>query len=234
MLLRRLAYPTQLCDVEMHFRWERSCFSHIHRACASLIFERWMHALRFDKERLTPAKLDEFAKAVESKGAPLDVISAFIKGTLDPQSCPVCNQRLIYNGWKCIHCLKFYSLVTPDGIHIHVYGPIEGCRHDATLFKQSGLATILDKYFYAPDGKAFFIYGDPAYGIGPYLLSPFKGPAVTEEQALWNSKMSKVREAVEWDFRDLYTHFAFLSFTKKQESATAAMWTILHGINPTM
>lgn len=78
-------------------------------------------------------------------------------------------------------------------------------------------STILDKYFYAPGGKALFIYGNPAYGIGPHLLSPFKGPAVTKDQALWNSKMSKVRKAAEWGFRDLYTHFAFLSFTKNKK-----------------
>ena len=164
-----------------------------------------------------PEKLDKFAKAVKSKGAPLGLISAFINGTLDPQLCPVHNQHLIYNSWKCIHCLKFHSLVTPDGLHIHVYGPVKGRQHDATLYKQSGLATILDKYFYAPGGKALFIYGNPAYGIGPHLLSPFKGPAVTKDQALWNSKMSKVRKAAEWGFRDLYTHFAFLSFTKNKK-----------------
>ena len=129
MLLRCLAYPTQLCDVEMQFGWERSRFSHIHWVCTLIIFERCMHLLHFDKERLTPEKLDEFAKAVESKGAPLGLFLAFINGTLDPQSRPVRNQHLIYNGWKCIHCLKFHSLVTPNGLHMVLSKAVDTMQH---------------------------------------------------------------------------------------------------------
>lgn len=201
----------------MQFGWERSRFSRIHRICASTIYQRWKHLLRFDPHRLTPQKLEQYAQAIHAKGCPLKNISSFIDGTLDPNSRPVRNQRMVYNGWKRVHCLKFHSVVTPDGLHSHVYGPVEGRRHDETLYKQSGLAELLAKHFWTPAGEPLYVYGDPAYGIGAHLLSPYKGPAVTEDQRRWNSKMSKVREAVEWGFREVYANFAFMNFTKNKK-----------------
>ncbi|THU76384.1 hypothetical protein K435DRAFT_824585 [Dendrothele bispora CBS 962.96] len=163
MLLHRLAYPTRLCDVEMQIGWERSRFSRITRATALFLYDRWKHLLRFDPHRLTRHKLADCAFAVQQKGCPLDVIASFIDGTLQDTARPSRNQRILYNGWKRIHCLKYQILITPDGIIIHVFGPIEGRRHDSTAYKESGLVDILDRHFWGPDGQRLFIYGDPAY-----------------------------------------------------------------------
>ena len=105
-------------------------------------------------------KLESFAQAIHAKGAPLDCIAAIIDGTLQTNARSVRNQRLVYNGWKRFHCLKYHVLISPDGLIIHVYGPVAGRRQDQTVYKESGLAAILDKHFWTPDGHPLFIYGD--------------------------------------------------------------------------
>ena len=217
MLLRRLCYPTRLSDVEMQFGWEKTRFSRVTRTTATLIYNRWKHLLKFDPIRLTPQKLSEYAHAIHEKGCLLDVVVAFIDGTLRRISRPIRNQRLVYNRWKHVHCIKFHSLVAPDGLHIHVFGPVEGRRHDETLYKMSGLEALLARHFYDPSGKPLYIYGDPAYGLGPHLLSPYKGPSVTADQRRWNARMSQVREVVEWSFKEVSQQFAFLDFKSNQK-----------------
>ena len=48
-------------------------------------------------------------------------------------SVPGHNQRIIYNGHKHIHALKFQSIVAPNGLIANLFGPVEGCRHDSTM-----------------------------------------------------------------------------------------------------
>lgn len=214
MLLRRLAYPARSSDVEMMFGWERSRFTRIWQTTASLIYHRWRHLLRFDPTRLTPSKLQQYAKAISTKCGFEVPVWGFIDGTLRKVARPLLNQRILYNGWKRIHALKWHSVITPDGLHAHVFGPVEGRRHDETLYKESGLTKILDEYSWDPEGNPLAVYGDPAYGIGRHLLSPFKGAGLSDEQQAFNARMSKVREAVEWGFGDAVRQFAFLDFSK--------------------
>lgn len=214
MLLRRLAYPVRLSDLELTFGWERSRFSRISNATADLIYHRWHHLLRFDADCLTPAKLKQYAEAISAKGAPAKIVWGFIDGTLRKTARPVRNQHIIYNGWKRIHSLKWHSILTPDGLHSHIFGPVEGRRHDEMLYKLSGLTEILEQHSWDPDGNALAIYGDPAYGLSRHLLSPFKGSSLSPEEQQWNAKMSNVHEAVEWSFGDAVCQFAFLDFSK--------------------
>ena len=139
-------------------------------------------------------KLAKFGTAVAAKSAPLYVVVAPIDGALQKNAHPSNNQQLVYNGWKHIHCLKYHALMSPDGIVIHIYGPVDGRRHDKTVYKESGLASLLEKHLWTPDRQPLYIYGDPAYNVGPHILSPYKGPVVTGEQHTFNSKMSQVRE----------------------------------------
>ncbi|KIO20073.1 hypothetical protein M407DRAFT_81945, partial [Tulasnella calospora MUT 4182] len=214
MLLRHLAYPARRVDVELMFGWERSRFSRICNTTASFIYHRWRHLLRFDPTRLTPKKLQEYATAISTKCGFEVPVWGFIDGTLRKVARPIQNQRILYNGWKRIHALKWHSVITPDGLHSHVFGPVEGRRHDETLYKESGLAAILDEYSWDPERNPLAIYGDPAYGLGPHLLSPFKGAYLSDTEQAFNSRMSKVREAVEWGFGDAVRQFAFLDFSK--------------------
>lgn len=216
-MLRRLAYPIRLSDVELQFGWERTRFSRITHLTALFIWKRWKHLLRFDSTRLTPHKLAFFARKIHEKGAPLDVVAALIDGTLQKNARPIHNQRLVFNGWKRFHCLKYHFLLTPDGMIIHVYGPVDGRRHDETVYKESGLADLLDKYFRTPSGQRLYVYGDLGYSVGPNILCPFKGPVLSEEQKRFNFRMSRVREPVEWAFKEVTQQFEFLDFSRSQK-----------------
>lgn len=44
---------------------------------------------------------------------------------LCPISQPVENQRIVYNGHKRVHALKFQSVVLPNGLVGHLYGPVD-------------------------------------------------------------------------------------------------------------
>jgi hypothetical protein len=149
MLLCRLAYPTRLVDVEMQFGGGKSRFSRITYLTAAFLWQRWKHLLRFDPRLLTQPKLAWFAAAFKSKGAPLDCIAGLIDGTLQKNAHPVRNQRIVYNGWKRIHCLKYYAVVY--GLVIHVHSPVDGRGHDETVYKESGLVDILDRHFWTLD-----------------------------------------------------------------------------------
>jgi len=94
------------------------------------------------------------------------------------------------------------------------YGPVEGRRHDSTVLSMSKLYDVLEAH---PtnlfEGRA--IYGDPAYGCSRYMVCPFPNPRPGTRQALFNSRMSSVREAVEWGFGRLKTLWPFASSPSK-------------------
>jgi hypothetical protein len=68
--------------------------------------------------------LEEFAEAIHRKGAALDNCLGFIDGTVRPLCRPGENQRVLYNGHKRVHAIKFQSVVTPNGLIANLYGPV--------------------------------------------------------------------------------------------------------------
>ena len=95
----------------------------------------------------------------------------------------------------------------------HMFGPIEGRRHDAFMLGVSSLSAKLRR-FVQPDGEPYVIYGDPAYGITQNIISPFRQAHLTDDEQEFNTKMSKVRTCVEWGFGKICQNFAYLDFKK--------------------
>ena len=79
---------------------------------------QWNHDL------LNPAALNQFADAISNKGAALENCFGFIDGTLRPISRPDGNPRVVYNGNKRVHVIKFQSVALPSGLIGHLYGPV--------------------------------------------------------------------------------------------------------------
>ena len=73
------------------------------------------------------------------KGAPLDSCLGFIDGTVRRIARPNKNQRIVYNGHKRVHALKFQSVVVPNRMIANLAGPFEGKKHDSTMLCKSGL-----------------------------------------------------------------------------------------------
>ena len=80
--------------------------------------------LNWNHEILSPVNLQTYVNAITAKGAPLDNCFGFIDGMARPISRSGEHQRIIYNGHKLVHALKFQSIALPYGIIGNLYGPV--------------------------------------------------------------------------------------------------------------
>ena len=145
---------------------------------------------------------------------PLENCWGFVDGTVRPLCRPGENQRIMYNGHKKVHAIKFQSVVEPNGLIANLFGPVEGRRHDSGMLGDSGLLRELQQHAHGPNGNILCIYGDPAYPLRQQLMGPFRGAATTPLQDAWNKSMSQSRTSVEWIFGDIINYFKFLDFKK--------------------
>lgn len=101
----------------------------------------------------------------------------------------------------------------PNGLIAHMFGPIEGRRHDAFMLAESHLTEKLER-LNQQNGKHYIVYGDPAYGVNRNILSPFKGVDLSDTEKIFNTRMSKLRVSVEWGFGKISQNFPFTDFKK--------------------
>ena len=214
ILLRRLAYPARLCDLSRLFGRSRSTLSTIFNHALDHVFEKTKHLLAFDWERLNPAYLERMCALNRAKRSLLVDCVGFIDGTVRPICRPSRQQRPYYNGHRRVHSLKFQNVIFPDGIIVFMDGPYAGKRHDAGLFRDSGLSDILESNLRGVDRRQLCLYGDAAYPERPYLVPPFKGSQVTQDQHDFNARMAQLRISVELSFGKIVNLFPFVDFKK--------------------
>ena len=73
---------------------------------------------------LHPAALQAYADSIHRKGAALENCFGFIDGTVRPIARPGKDQRVLYNGHKRVHALKFQAVAIPNGLIAHLFGPV--------------------------------------------------------------------------------------------------------------
>lgn len=130
------------------------------------IYVNWKHLLEsMNQNWFLTVNLERFAQSISSKGGPLKNCFGFVDGTVRRVCWPGINQRMLYNGHKKVHSIKFQSVSAPNGLVINLYGPVEGRRHNSTMLAMSGLFPMLQQYGRAPNGRKLCIYGDPAYPL---------------------------------------------------------------------
>lgn len=125
LLLRRLAYPCRYSDLIHRFGRPvpEICMitNHVMEIVYSLHHHRltaWNHTL------MSPPLLQTYADAVRMKGSALPNCFGFIDGTVRPICRPQENQRIVYNGHKRVHGLKYQSVALPSGMIANMYGPV--------------------------------------------------------------------------------------------------------------
>ncbi len=64
------------------------------------------------------------------------------------------------------------------------------------------------------------VYGDQAYGLNPYLLTPFGGAVLSPQQVTFNNSMGQMRECIEWGFGKLKT-LCFLQILQESKGLPA-------------
>ena len=125
ILLRRFAYPCRYSDMIARFGRPVPVISVITNKVMRFIYETHHHRLtNWNQTLLSPMSLQQYADAVSRNGAARDNCFGFVDGTVRPICCPGQFQRLLYNGHKKVHALKFQSLTLPNGMIGHMFGPV--------------------------------------------------------------------------------------------------------------
>lgn len=125
MVLKRLAYPCRYSDLIHRFGRAVPELSMITNAVEEFIYQNHHHRLtQGNAALLSPWKLQQYADAVAVKGSPMKNCFGFIDGTVRPISRPGENQKIVYNGHKRLHALKYQSNTLLDGLIAHLFGPI--------------------------------------------------------------------------------------------------------------
>ena len=143
---------------------------------------------------LMSRRAEMYAKSVFVKGAPLSNCVGFIDGTKIKIARPTRAEGACYSGHRILHCLKFQTVSTPDGLPFHLFGPLEGRRHDMTLHRRSGIDDMLSTRL-SIDFVQCCIFGDPAYVHRAWVQVRYKCINITPAQAQFNLIMSSVRES---------------------------------------
>lgn len=63
----------------------------------------------------------------------------------------------------------------------------------------------------------FLIYGDPAYPRSHFIQKPFSTRTLSDEQAEFNRRMSRVRQAVEWGFGIVTSKWPYVDYKKRNK-----------------
>ena len=98
----------------------------------------------FNQPLLRPDILKSYVEAIYRKGSALNNVWGFIDGTTTQCARPRRDQRLVFNGHKRYHCLKYQNITTPNGIIANLFDPLEGRRHDSFVLGHSGVMIQLD------------------------------------------------------------------------------------------
>ena len=215
ILLKRLAFPCRYTDMVASFGRNPTEICLIFNTVLDFVYLHHHQRLQsWNQDFLQPAMLQQYADAIHNKGAPLSNCFGFIDGTLVSITRPKENQRVVYNGHKRVHGLKFQSISLPNGIIANLTGPFEGRRHDSTMLQQSGALIELQRIAWN-NAHPLCIYGDPAYPLSLHIQTPYnRARNLTQAQDDYNKAMSEVRVTVEWLFGDIKNYFKFIDFKK--------------------
>ena len=125
MLLKRLSFPCRYGDLIHRFAKPVPVLSMITNQMIDYVYNvHGNRVLNWNHEVLSPVNLQTYVDAVTARGAPLPNCFGFIDGTVRPISRPGEHQRLLYNGHKRVHALKFQSVDLPNGLIGNLYGPV--------------------------------------------------------------------------------------------------------------
>lgn len=127
--LRRMAYPSRYEDLVPIFGRLPSELSTIFNTVVDFLHARHGHLLQdLNQPWLDAAHLQTYADVIHRSGVPLTHCVGFIDGTVRKICRPQNNQRLVFNGHKRFHALKYQSITIPNGLVANMFGPVEGTR----------------------------------------------------------------------------------------------------------
>ena len=111
--LRRLSFPCRYADMIPRSAKPVPVISVVTNAVLDIICATHSPRTRWNHDILDPDQMEMYmyAAAISARGAPPQNCFGFIDGTVRPIARPGDNQRILYNGHKRVHALKFQSVV---------------------------------------------------------------------------------------------------------------------------
>ena len=142
---------------------------------------------------LSVEKLQVWADAVRQRGSPLDNFLGFIDETLVLVCRPIQYQEIIYNGYKRTHGIKFQSIMLPIGMIGHLFGPVKGRKHDASILIDSGILLYMENHMLDGQDRPFYLYEGSAYPLARALDTPISRQLKGTYRRKLGSKYNKMK-----------------------------------------
>ena len=121
-------------------------------------------------------------------------------------SCPR-NGRSVYYNYKGFHSIILFALVDANYKFMRVDLGINGSSSDAQIVNQSQLrAGIINGTLQVPASEPlpsddrpmpYFLIGDDAFLLCMWLMKPFSGRILLDDQRIFNYRLSRVRRVVD-------------------------------------
>ena len=222
VLLQRFSHPVKFDNMEARFGRPANQLRKIASAITNMVYNKHRHRLSsLQQEWLSPVNLQRYAEAIHAAGSPLDNCWGFVYGSLIQVAATP--KARIYNGSKRISDMKFQSVVAPNGLIAHLYGPLEGKRHDCTMLRESELLPQLELYSRSLTGNPLCIYGDMKYPMRQQLQMPFHGEDLHPAQQAYNTSMASLTKGVQWVFDDINGYLNFMDFKRNAPTEFGAV-----------
>ena len=126
LLLRRFRYPCRYQDLVPQLGRPVPQLSMVMSETMDLLYARFGNLFsRLNQPWLSQANLVDFSQSIYRKEAALDNCLGFIDGTVQPVSRPGEHQRVLYNGHKRVHTIKFLKCRCTQWAHCK---PFWSCR----------------------------------------------------------------------------------------------------------
>lgn len=101
-------------------------------------------------------------------------------------------------------------------------GPEVGRRHDVTLLPERRWGNILQQSLNTRNLQ-LYVYENPTFLLRPWMQRPFYRDLATMKQVAFESATSKVRVAVEHNFKELKQFLTNAAFTRNLKARKASI-----------
>nr|CAI5849742.1 unnamed protein product [Callosobruchus analis] len=132
-------------------------------------------------------------------------------------NCPKNSGSMYYN-YKSFYSVVLQGVADANYKFIAVDVGGYGKQSDGGTFQASDFYEFLTR----KNTKALFVFiSDEAYPLLPYLLKPFGGTNLTNEQENFNKRLSRARKTIECSFGIIYSKWRLLSKSIETDIKTA-------------
>ena len=102
--------------------------------------DRWSHLLQnFQQAWLSSKAFTIFCIKIRKRGVYLTKCWSFVDRMINANCRAGRNQRVLYNGIKKFHRIKFRSVTAAARLTANLFGPVKGRTHDSAMLGKSQL-----------------------------------------------------------------------------------------------